>query len=110
MDFWLKINTQLAYQTTPYLDDIALALVATVLVIYGDRLNRILKKAVSHWAFIARVAAFILMCTFGYGLLTVWAQPIVRLGILQLPIEYRPLLILFCFISLGILAERKRHL
>ncbi|WP_191601383.1 DUF3392 domain-containing protein [Marinomonas algicola] len=110
MDFLLQLNTQLAYQITPYLGDVALALVATVLVIYGDRLNRVLKRTVSHWVFIARVTVFILMCTFGYGLLTVWGQPIVRLGILQVPIEYRPTIILFCFILLGVLAERKRHL
>ncbi|MCZ2722159.1 DUF3392 domain-containing protein [Marinomonas sp. 15G1-11] len=110
MEFIFRLNAQLAHQILPYLNDISLALVATVLVVYGDKLNAVLKKAVSHWIFIVRVCVFILMCTFGYGLLTVWIQPFVRSGILYLPLEYRPLFILLCFVILGIFAERKRHL
>jgi len=68
-----------------------------------------LKKSIAHWVLIARVLAFILMCTFGYGLLTVWLQPLVAALLNSLSAEYRPLAVLLSFCILGILAERKRH-
>ncbi|MBR7887636.1 DUF3392 domain-containing protein [Marinomonas sp. A79] len=106
----LDLNLRLAYFIQPYLQDIALAFVATCLVVYGDKVNAYLKRLVSSWVFIARVTAFILMCTFGYGLLTLWSQPLVYWGITQLDLVYRPLVIALCFCLLGVLAERKRHL
>ncbi|KZN15171.1 DUF3392 domain-containing protein [Marinomonas sp. TW1] len=106
----LDLNLRLAHLLQPHLQDVSLALVATCLVIYGDRINGYLKRLVSSWIFIARIAAFILMCTFGYGLLTLWTQPLVYWGITHVDLTYRPALILACFCLLGILAERKRHL
>jgi hypothetical protein len=108
--FIFDLNLRLAHFIQPYLDDISLALVATCLVIYGDKINGYLKKLVSSWAFIARVTAFILMCTFGYGLLTLWSQPLIYWGITRVDLVYRPVLVFACFCLLGVLAERKRHL
>ena len=101
--FILDLNLRLAHLIQPHLQDISLALVATCLVVYGDKVNGFLKRLVSSWVFVARVMAFILMCTFGYGLLALWSQPLVYF-------VYRPVLLLACFCFLGILAERKRHL
>lgn len=106
----LDLNLRLAHLVQAHLGDISLALVATCLVIYGDKINGFLKKLVSSWIFIARVSAFILMCTFGYGLLTLWSQPLVYWAITQVDLIYRPVLVFACFCLLGILAERKRHL
>ncbi|MFT2112148.1 DUF3392 family protein [Marinomonas sp. 2405UD68-3] len=110
IEFFLRLNGQLAHLMTPYINDISLALVATVLVIYGDKLNQVLKRVVSGWAFVARVLAFTLMCTFGYGLLTVWVQPFVQAALLAVTFVYRPLFIVSCFAILGFLAERRRQL
>ena len=110
MTLLLELNLRLAHFIQPHLQDIALALVATCLVIYGDKVNAFLKRLVSSWVFVARVMAFILMCTFGYGLLTFWTQPLVYWGITQVEFVYRPLLVVSCFCLLGVLAERKRHL
>ncbi|MCV2403652.1 DUF3392 domain-containing protein [Marinomonas sp. C2222] len=108
--FLLDLNLNLARFMQPYLEDISLALIATCLVIYGDKVNGFIKKLIASWHFIARVTAFIFMCTFGYGLLTLWGQPIVYWGIVQIDLVYRPLALFFCFCLLGVLAERKRHL
>ncbi|MFT4573862.1 DUF3392 domain-containing protein [Marinomonas primoryensis] len=108
--FILDLNLRLAHLLQPHLNDISLALVATCLVVYGDKVNGFLKRLVSSWVFIARVMAFILMCTFGYGLLALWSQPLVYWGITRVDFVYRPVLLLACFCFLGILAERKRHL
>lgn len=108
--FIFDLNLRLAYLMQPHLNDISLALIATCLVIYGDKINGFLKKLVSSWVFLARVSAFILMCTFGYGLLTLWGQPLIYWGITHVDLVYRPLVVFGIFCLLGILAERKRHL
>ena len=108
--FMLDFNLRLAHFIQPHLQDISLALVATCLVVYGDQINGILRRLVASWIFIARVSAFILMCTFGYGLLTIWSQPAVYWLLTHVDLAYRPVLIFSCFCIIGILAERKRHL
>ncbi|TDO95932.1 DUF3392 domain-containing protein [Marinomonas balearica] len=110
MDMLFELNTSAARFMQPHLNDIALAFVATCLVIYGDRINRTVKRAVSSWVFLARISAFILMCTFGYGLLTLWVQPLVLWGLTHINVTYRPLTIVISFVILGVLAERKRYL
>ncbi|MCW8355925.1 DUF3392 domain-containing protein [Marinomonas pontica] len=99
----LDLNLRLAYFIQPHLQDISLALVATCLVVYGDKVNGFLKNLMSSWVFIARVVAFILMCTFGYGLLTLWSQPLVYWGITHIDSDlsacFYPFLFLYfrCF-------------
>lgn len=108
--WFLDFNLRLAYQLQPYLHDISLALIATGLVVYGDSINGFLKRVVVSWFFLARVLAFILMCTFGYGFLTLWGQPVIYWLLTHVDLVYRPAIILACFCFLGVLAERKRYL
>lgn len=103
-------NSHIAHLMQAHLHEISLAIVATCLVIYGDKVNGVLKKAISSWVFAARVIAFILMCTFGYGLLTLWSQPLVYWLISQVDFLYRPAFVVGCFCILGWIAERKRNL
>lgn len=110
MDLILSFNMDMAQQLRPYLQDISLALVATMLVIFGDHVNRTLKRAVANWVFVARIGAFVLMCTFGYGVLTLWGQPLVYWLLTHLDPALRPVIILSCFCLLGVVAERKRYL
>lgn len=110
MDLIYNLNLQLAQSMATYLSDIALAIVATCLVVYGNNLNDMIKRIVSSWMFIIRVLAFILMCTFGYGLLTVWLQPLLEAVLRYVALPYLPVTILGVFCLLGVLAERKEHL
>lgn len=110
MDLLLSFNLDIARKLSTHLHDISLALVATMLVIFGDHVNRTLKRTVSNWIFLARITAFVLMCTFGYGLLTLWGQPLVYWLLTHLAPMFRPSVILVCFVFLGVLAERKRYL
>jgi len=109
MDIIYDLNLQLARHMRFNLSEIALAMVATCLVIYGNNLNNYIKSVVSSWPFIAHISVFILMCTFGYGLLTIWLQPILTTGLKQVTLSYLPLTVLAVFILLGVLAERKRQ-
>jgi len=109
MNIIYDLNLQLARHMNLHLSDIALAIVATCLVIYGNNLNNYIKRFVSSWIFIARISAFILMCTFGYGLLTVWLQPVLTIVLKQITVTYLPVSVVAIFVLLGVLAERKRH-
>lgn len=110
MDLVLDINRSLLTYMNPHLSDISLAFVATFLVIFGDQVNGTLKRIVASWIFIARVAAFVLMCTFGYGLLTLWGQPLVYWLLTHIDAVFRPLTIIVAFCALGVWAERKRYM
>lgn len=110
MDLILDFNHQLTSLMRPYLADISLALVATCLVVFGDKLNKLIKRFVQKWHFIMRVLVFILMCTFGYGLLTLWLQPFIESILRHIEDSYQPIIVFTCFCFLGVMAERKRHL
>ena len=90
----------------PYSAQIAVALVATLLVIYGHTINRTLRALVKPYHFVIRVMAFVLLCTLGYGLITVWGVHQVKVLIAALPSVYFTPVIVLVFIVLGILAER----
>ena len=59
----------------PYLGEISLAIMATLLVIYGNSINRMVKRQTHGLHFIFRTSIFILLCTFGYGALLVFFTP-----------------------------------
>jgi hypothetical protein len=74
--------------TQPHLSAIALSILATILVIYGDVLNKQLKMLLKAQPFIIRTFVFVLVCAFGYGLLTVYATPFVKQGLNMIPLLY----------------------
>lgn len=110
MNVLLDLNLTFSSYLRPYLQDISLAFVATLLVVFGDHLNGFIKRAVSGWVFMARIGVFVLMCTFGYGFLTLWGQPFAYWLLTHIEPSFRPLAILLSFCFLGFLAERKRYL
>ncbi|NCP66302.1 MAG: DUF3392 family protein [Paraglaciecola sp.] len=60
--------------------------------------------------FIVRTSVFVLVCAFGYGLLTVYATPFVKLGLNMIPVLYRGISIVGVFLLLGYLAEHRRYI
>ncbi|MFL0797059.1 MAG: DUF3392 domain-containing protein [Cellvibrionaceae bacterium] len=102
--------TTLSSHIRPHLLEISLAMIATLLVIYGNDINKLLKIAVRRWHFAFRTLAFIALCTFGYGLLTIYTAPHLAKQLSGVSSAYLPLVILTAFIALGVLAERKNHL
>lgn len=89
--------------------DIALAVVATLLVIYGNDINRTVKRAVGKKPLLIRFGAFIALCTVGYGVLTVNITQWVGRGLAKIPVPYLPVAVILVFVILAILAERKNQ-
>lgn len=96
----------LAVLIRPWTTDIALALIATLLVIYGDAINGVVRRLVRKQPVWIRVAVFVSLCTFGYGTLTVWLVPQVAGFLGSQPDMIYVALVLAGFLLLGVLAER----
>ena len=61
MTLLLELNLRLAHFIQPHLQDIALALVATCLGIYGYKVNAYLQRLVSSCLSVVRVTVCIVM-------------------------------------------------
>tara|TARA_R110002167_G_scaffold8646_1_gene39492 strand:- start:21353 stop:21676 length:324 start_codon:yes stop_codon:yes gene_type:complete len=88
----------------------AMAIVATVLVIFGNDINNAVRKLVAKQHFIIRCITFIVVCAFGYGLLTVWLTRLLSQQLSQVPNSYVLPLIVAIFSVLGVYAQKRRHI
>jgi lysylphosphatidylglycerol synthetase-like protein (DUF2156 family) len=103
---WQQPIIWLAENMRPHNKEIALAMVATLLVIFGDVINGTLRRLVSKQPLWLRILAFIALCAFGYGTLSVWLTPILSDFLhSQSSIAYVATVV-FSFLIVGILAER----
>lgn len=103
---WQQPIIWMAENMRPHNKEIALAMVATLLVIFGDFINGMLRRLVSKQPIWLRVSAFIALCAFGYGALSVWLTPILS-NFLQHQSSLAYVLTVICsFLVVGVLAER----
>ena len=90
----------------PYSLQLSVAFVATLLVIYGDAINKTVRIFVRPYPFLVRITTFVVLCTLGYGALTVWGSGQINKLVHQLPSALFAPVVVGAFIVLGILAER----
>lgn len=102
--------TQVTQWMQPYFSEIALTMLATILVVYGDVFNKHIKRMISPYHFVVRTAVFVLICAFGYGLFVVFTTPYVKQLILWIPHMYRGIAVVMVFLVLGYLAEHRRYI
>lgn len=88
----------------------AMAIVATLLVVFGNDINNHLKKLVAKQHFIIRSAVFVLVCAFGYGLLTIWLTGLLSRQLSYIPNIYVVPVIVTIFSMLGMYAQKQRHI
>jgi hypothetical protein len=89
-----------------YILMIAMAQVATLLVIFGDHINAMVRVLVKPYPFMVRVSAFVALCAFGYGALTAFTTPMYAKALAMLGGYLLTPVILVSFVLIGILAER----
>ena len=110
MDSLPDLLTQVTAFARTHLATISTAFTLVLLVVFGDNVNRFVKKAVRTRPFLVRTLVFILLCTFGYGMLAVWMTPLISKAFLYFGDRYLAPVIVAAFIGLGMLAERKQYL
>lgn len=94
----------------PYINEIAMAIIATLLVLFGNDINSAIRALVKRYHFVIRTLAFVLICAFGYGLLTVWITPLFAGVLLKLSFKWLLPTIVLVFIGLGMFAQKQRHI
>lgn len=110
MNFLSGLLIDLGGVMRSYNSDIALAFVASMLVIVGGDINRYIKNLVRTTHFLIRMSIFIAVCTFGYGALTILLTKVITTQLAALSSLHLPLVIISSFVALGIYAERKRQI
>lgn len=105
----MKILTPYIHISAVFLRDhipsIAVGLVATILVIYGNKINGFFRKQTKSLHFVARFALFILLCSAGYGFLSSQAVKLLRDTLIGLQDLHLVGAIAGSFIVLGFLAR-----
>ena len=95
---------------SPYLQQVAMTIIATLLVVYGDVINKHIKRALNPYHFVVRTGAFVLICAFGYGALVVFATPKLADVLRMLPYAYLGISVISIFLVIGYLAENRRYI
>lgn len=93
-----------------HLSTISAAITTTLLVIFGDDINRFVKNRIRGYHFVIRTATFILLCAVGYGMLSVAGAPAVARVLRYFGDRYLALAVAAAFVVMGVLAERKKYL
>ncbi len=88
----------------------AMAIVATVLVLFGQGINNQIKTLLSKQHFIVRTITFILVCAFGYGLVTVWLTQLLAQQLAAISHQYIVVVVVSIFVVLGTYAQKQRHI
>lgn len=91
----------------PWLGEIAIAILASIIVLYGEVINRFVKQRILGFHVIIRTLIFMLLCVFGYGAVLIFISPLLSQWLASVSMMYLGPLILGVFIVLGIIAERK---
>lgn len=106
----LQLLNELGLMVRPHLYQIATMIIATLLVIYGNEVNQVIRRQISGLHFILRAAIFVLVCAFGYGYLLVGFTPVLSSWLHQIPLHLVAPATLAILLLLGVLAERKKQL
>lgn len=93
-----------------YLNPISMAIVATILVIFGNDLNRWIRKMVRQYHFLVRLSVFILVCAFGYGVATVLLAKLLADVLGSISDYYLSLVVAAIFVILGLTAEERNQM
>lgn len=89
-----------------YLNQIVLSLVATLLVIYGDNIMRMVKQQIGSLKLFLRFTLFVAFCAFGFSFLTSVAAPYIGKWLAMADPVLLPLIIVFLYYLVGYLALR----
>jgi hypothetical protein len=107
MDFLVE---RLSQFMRGYLPQISVAMIATVLALYGGYINDAVKSLLKSHHFIIRFVVFVLLCAFGYGALSIYAAKVVKMLLSQIHDLWLAPVIVVSFIVIGLLAEHKRKI
>jgi len=105
-----QVAVTLGQWLAPYLYNISLLLVVCLISLYANDIIKITKRFVARRHFIIRIACFVLITGFGFGLMVVFVTPLLSQLLMMLGIKWLALSVLTAFIVLGVIADKKNQL
>lgn len=81
MDYALDLIATLSRWSRSHLSDISLAIMATLLVLFGPAINAWVQQRIGSLNFVFRTLLFVLICAVGYGLAMVFVTPWLAKGL-----------------------------
>ena len=94
----------------PYQSQCAMAIIATMLVLFGQDITNAIRQLIKSQHIIIRTVIFILVCAFGYGMATIWLTGALSNLFGQIKNLYFLPTVIVAFIALGLYAQKQRHI
>lgn len=110
MNFFTQLLKDTSYFLLNHDGEVALAIVATGLIIFGEDINSIVRRALKPFHFLIKFLGFILLCSLGYGFLTVYATKALTKTLHQIPFGYLPFLVGAIFLLLALFASKRKQI
>jgi len=107
MDIFLDLIVSLSRWCRGHLGEIALALLATLLVLFGPALNTWLQRTIGGLNFVLRTLLFMAFCALVYGFGLVYTSPWLAKGLAYFNNYTLAPVVLVAFLLLGVAADRR---
>ncbi len=106
MDYALDLIATLSRWSRSHLSDISLAIMATLLVLFGPAINAWVQQRIGSLNFVFRTPLFVLICAVGYGLAMVFVTPWLAKGLGYFNNYTLAPVLLLVFFVIGMIADR----
>ncbi|MCO1672187.1 DUF3392 domain-containing protein [Pseudomonas aeruginosa] len=106
MDYALDLIATLSRWSRSHLSDISLAIMATLLVLFGPAINAWVQQRIGSLNFVFRTLLFVLICAVGYGLAMVFVTPWLVKGLGYFNNYTLAPVLLLVFFVIGMIADR----
>lgn len=106
MDVLIDLILTLSKWSRTHLHDIALAIMATALALFGPALISWVRRSISHLNFVIRTLIFVLVCAVGFGFAMIYLTPLLVSAFAHLNNYTLAPVLLMVFVLVGILADR----
>ncbi|ELL4314884.1 DUF3392 domain-containing protein [Pseudomonas aeruginosa] len=106
MDYALDLIATLSRWSRSHLSDISLAIMATLLVLFGPAINAWVQQRIGSLNFLFRTLLFVLICAVGYGLAMVFVTPWLAKGLGYFNNYTLAPVLLLVFFVIGMIADR----
>ncbi|EMM6195258.1 DUF3392 domain-containing protein [Pseudomonas aeruginosa] len=106
MDYALDLIATLSRWSRSHLSDISLAIMPTLLVLFGPAINAWVQQRIGSLNFVFRTLLFVLICAVGYGLAMVFVTPWLAKGLGYFNNYTLAPVLLLVFFVIGMIADR----
>ncbi len=107
INFFLSLLENSSELIRPYLSEVGLSLVATLLVIYGNTITTQIKRQIGSLAYLLRLTLFVLFCALGFAFITSFLTPLAISWLAEASDTWLAVIVLVAYYAVGVLAQRK---